>query len=364
MSNTPSGVSQSYVDSAIRNLRSEVRSEISSVQSEIRSLRDYIDQEVARLEREMREIGEMIVQALERQTVAVVGGVAATTLMLERTKQQIQTDFSETRLKLDLQTESAMQIEIGKKVAEAQSSKTKLGAFSQDIKTRFEMAVEGAAINRDLYDLNFQKILDEFDNKTKTIGSHIFQIRNEDIAPAERAAQMPYEMAHTLPIEMDLHRLDIRSQNLDQSLSMLKSSRLDDVLYSQQRNDAQLVPFAGGATAQPTAHWVVEGVMTSSSLHSKLLAGQSAQNCGADLLRLQSVTEDLACLSSEQTLISAEQVARAGSMRDLDSSEIVELAKAAQMLRNKGLISQDAATMFEDFIGSGQLKIVEARHAH
>jgi hypothetical protein len=34
------------------------------------------------------------------------------------------------------------------------------------------------------------------------------------------------------------------------------------------------------------------------------------------------------------------------------------------MLRNKGLISQDAATMFEDFIGSGQLKIVEVRHAH
>jgi hypothetical protein len=345
-------------------------------------LRSSLEHEVARLEREMREIGEMIIRALERQTVAVldgvtantealerqtlsvVGGVAATTLMMERTKQQIQTDFSETRLKLDLQTESTMQIEIGKKVAEAQSSKTKLGAFSQDIKTRFEKAVEGAAINRDLYDLNFQKILDEFDNKTKTIGSHIFQIRNEDIAPAERAAQMPYEVAHTLPIEMDLHRLDIRSQNLDQSKSMLKSSRLDDVLYSQQRNDKQLTPFVGGAAAQPSANWVVEGVLTSSSLHSKLLAGQSAQSCGSESLRLQMLTDELACLSSEQALASAEQSVRSGAVRDADSSEIVEMARAAQMLRNKGLISQDAATMFEDFIGSGQLKIVEARHAH
>lgn len=361
MSNTPSGVSQSYVDSAITNLRYEMRNEI---QSEIRSLRSYVDHEIARLEREMREIGEMIVQALERQTVAVVGGVAASTLMMERTKQQIQSDFSETRMKLDLQTESAMQIEIGKKVAEAQSSKTKLGAFSQDIKTRFEKAVEGAAINRDLYDLNFQKILDEFDNKTKTIGSHIFQIRNEDIAPAERAAQMPYEVAHTLPIEMDLHRLDIRSQNLDQSLAMLKSSRLNDVLYSQQRNDEQLKPYAGGAAKQSSSSWVVEGVLTSSSLHSKLLAGQSAQSCGTDSLNLQNLTNELACLSGEQALSSALQAAHSGVLRDANSNDVVALAKAAQMLRSKGLISHDAATMFEDFIGSGQLKILEARHAH
>ncbi len=361
MSNTPSGVSHGELSSAINSLRNELRGEF---RSEIRSLRDYIDSEVARLEREMREIGEMIVQALERQTVAVVGGVAATTVMLERTKQQMQADFSETRLKLDLQTESAMQIEIGKKVAEAQSSKTKLGAFSQDIKTRFEKALEGAAINRDLYDLNFQKILDEFDNKTKTIGSHIFQIRNEDIAPAERAAQIPYEMAHTLPIEMDLHRLDIRSQNLDQSLSMLKSSRLDDVLYSRQRNDAQLAPFAAQMATRPAGRMVVEGVLTQSTLHSKLLAGQSAQSCGADPLRLQSLTEEMACLNNEQALVSAKQGVSAGSVRDADGSEIMAMAKAAQMLRNKGLISQDAATMFEDFIGSGQLKIVEVRHAH
>jgi len=65
-----------------------------------------------------------------------------------------------------------------------------------------------------------------------TIGEHIFQIKLEDIAPAEKAALVPYEQAHALPLEMDLQRLAVRSQNLDETLNLLKSSRLDDVVNS------------------------------------------------------------------------------------------------------------------------------------
>jgi hypothetical protein len=364
MAETSSGVSQGYVDSQISSLRSEMRSEIHGVRAEIRALQSYVEQEIARLEREMREIGEMIVKAIDRQTTAVVGGVAATTLMIERTKQQIQTDFSETRQKLDLQTESTMQIEIGKKVAEAQSNKTKLENFVQDIKTRFEKSIESAAINRELYDLNFQKILDEFDNKIQTIGSHIFQIRHEDIAPAERAAQIAYQAAHNLPIEMDLHRLDIRSQNLDQSLSMLKSSRLDEVLHSQARNDAQLQAFAGNFPAQAPQELVIEAIYTSSPLQQKLLAGLSAQPCGTSAVDLQPLSAELQALSAAPTVQTVARNIPVAQAKVASSAEVVEMAKAARVLRSKGLISEDAATMFEDFIGSGQLKIVEVPHAH
>ena len=63
-----------YVDSAINQLRSEMR-------GEMHQLKSWTEHEIQRLENEMREIGEMIVRAIDKQTMAVVGGVAATTLL-------------------------------------------------------------------------------------------------------------------------------------------------------------------------------------------------------------------------------------------------------------------------------------------
>jgi len=156
MSNgTPSGVSMSDVYGAIRNEIGPLQRQVDQLERnvvqldrELDQLRRYVESEIERLEREMREIGEMIVHAIDRQTQAVVGGVAATTLMIERTKSQIETDFQETRTKLELQTESTLQIEVGKKVSEATSLRSKLHAFAQDIRVRFDKSIENAAINR------------------------------------------------------------------------------------------------------------------------------------------------------------------------------------------------------------------------
>ena len=148
-----------YVDREISSLRSELRGEIREVHNEVGELSAWVRQEIQRLENEMREIGEMIVHAIDVQTAAVVGGVAATTVMIERTKRQIEEDFSQTRGKLDLQTESALQVEVGKKLAEANSAKGKLNAFINDIKLRFDRAIASVAINRELYNLNFRKIV-------------------------------------------------------------------------------------------------------------------------------------------------------------------------------------------------------------
>ena len=65
----------------------------------------------------MREIGDKIVGAINQQTVAIVGGVAANTVMLQTLKGKVEDEFGRTIEKLESQIESALQLEVVKKMA-------------------------------------------------------------------------------------------------------------------------------------------------------------------------------------------------------------------------------------------------------
>jgi len=350
-----------YVDSAISSLRSELHSEIQDVHNEVSELSAWVTHEIQRLENEMREIGEMIVGAIDKQTAAVVAGVAATTIMIERTKHQIEEDFTQMRGKLDLQTESTLQIEVGKKLAEANSSKGKLDAFINDIKLRFDRAIAGVAINRQLYDLNFKKITEEYQNKIGTIGEHIFQIKLQDIAPAIRAARIPHEVTHSLPIELDLKRLSVRAENLDQTLTLLRSSRLDEVLSSLKTLDSTLNGFAAGETAAGNnVSLCVEGLAAHSPTLTKVYAGLVASEIeGNQPIKLSLADASLAPFNSKDVEAQVQQTMTQRKFRDLNGPEVVALSKAAKELRSRNLISEDAHELLDDFLGSGNLKYLE-----
>lgn len=342
-------------------LRSELMAEINDVRGDVRTLQKWTEREIDRLEEEMKEIGVMIVNAIERQTVAVVGGVAATTVMIERTKRQIEEDFSETRNKLQMQLESTLQIEIGKKVSDVSSTKSKLDAFIADIRHRFDNALLSVTINDQLYDVNFKKITDEYSNKIQTIGAHIFQIRSEDIAPAMKAAEVPYEMAHGLPVEMDLKRLAVRSENLEESLNMLKSSRLDEVVASLDTLDDALagVVIEGNLPAD-TVPLCVEGIVTTSTLSTRLVAGQVAQHAGSEPVSLSLADKELSMFERNSMLDELTLGIDQRRFRDVNGMEIVALVKAATELRTRNLISADAHALLSDFLGSGNLQYLEA----
>jgi hypothetical protein len=362
MSNAPAGVSLSDVNNAIDRRLAPLRQDVKLLEVGLHDLRNHVDREIRRLEEEMRQIGEMIVHAIDRQTQAFIGGVAATTLMVERTKNQIESDFKETRGRIELQTESALQIEIGKKVAESTSLRSKLDAFGADIKVRFEKSIEAAGINRELYNLNFAKIHDEYQNKIHTIGEHIFQIRMEDIAPAEKAARVPYETAHALPIEMDLKRLELRSQNLDETLTMLKASRLDEVVNSIAELEGVLSAYSLGQSspgAGPEAV-MVEALVTRSAVQSSVLAGQQAQPVNANAAVSLTLCDtslshfDSPAMHQKIALVLDRQQSRSASQAERN-----ELSQAAQALLDQGLISREALTLFKDFLDADKLNVVE-----
>lgn len=90
------GVSSYQLQSAISSLRSQLEAEIRSVEQKVYSLQNELRREVERLEREMREIGDRIVGAINQQTAAIVGGVAANTVMIETLKGRVEDEFGRT----------------------------------------------------------------------------------------------------------------------------------------------------------------------------------------------------------------------------------------------------------------------------
>lgn len=371
MAETSSGISYSQAQSIAEQAASRVRNELLG---EVNALRRELHNEIQRLEREMREVGEMIVSELrdqtsrighhiDTQTAAVVGGVAANTIMLERTKGQIQEDFDKTRTKLDLQTEANLQIEVGKKMADSLSTHGKLMAFARDIKQRFEKSLESFYINRQLYNVNFKKIFDEYTNKLRTIGDHIFQIRDADIAPAVEAAQAPLEEIHGLPMEVDLYRLKVRSENLDQALNILKESRFDKILNSiGSLEDALLNTYAIDTSsvlnANDNEELAVVGLATISPIATDVLVGASA----VEVQKGQSVniqhSNDYSNYQSKQAMDLIVNVVNKSEAESPTIEEINSLLAAAKRLVDKRMITKESLTMFEDFLGSDNLKLV------
>ncbi len=359
------GVSQVYVDSRISNLHSQLRSEIENVRNEYR-------REIERLEKEMIEVGRMIVGEIrdqttklsgkiETQTVAVVGGVAANTVMLERTKSQIETDFDKTRFKLDMQTEASLQIEVGKKLADSVSTHGKLMAFASDINSRFQKSIEGIFLNRQLYSVNFNKIFDEYRNKIRTIGDHIFYIRDNDILPAVKAANASLEEIHGLPFEVDLLRLKVRAQSLDETLTMLKESRFDQILNSLDNLTESLdSQFALDLKATEPAGGECKVVLMAiqSKLATDYLIGAEAGAVGTgqavNIVHNENLYPDYLGKNSKnlmERLLAS--VARLANKEELD-----RLHLAVESLRNKNLISEDSSMMVNDFLDSNKLKFV------
>lgn len=369
MSNNAPGVSysqaQSIAEQAAARVRAELLGEIRSLRNElhteINSLRNELHREIQRLENEMREIGQMIVSELkdqtaqishriETQTAAVVGGVAANTLMLESAKAQIEN-----------QTEANLQIEVGKKMSESMASHGKLMAFASDIKNRFMKSLEAFYINRMLYNVNFNKIIDEYSNKLSTIGEHIFAIKEKDVLPAIDAAQSALEEIHSLPMEVDLYRLQVRSENLDKTLQILKSSRFDKILNSIKNLDelvSERYALPNNKSAD-VAEFSIVALVTKSVIATNVLVGSSVKSIDEIQSLNIALDHDLAEYDSEMSKLQIENTISKSNSVEPNFDEISKMLSAAKSLYEKEIISKESLLLVEDFLGSGNLKLVK-----
>ena len=362
------GISFAQLQSAINSLESrllgrirDVDQKVERLDSKVARLESWVQSEIDRLEREMREIGDKIVGAINQQTAAIVGGVAANTVMIETLKGKVEDEFGRTIDKLDTQIESALQVEVVKKMADASSINSKLTAFVSDIRTRFDKSIFNAAANRELYNVNFRKITDEYENKIYTIGQHIFELRDQDIAAALEAARVPYELTHGLSIEMDMARLSARSQNLDETVGLLRQSRVDEVLSSMDDLENELADYSLSC-APPAAgiELCVEAIVThsptASSLHAGMRAQQVSEGRGVHLIH----ESDLGVYSSVEGCERVVAELEKADLRAASEDELAAIAAAASDLAERNLISAEARDQVADFLRAGKLKVLGA----
>lgn len=355
------GVNAGYVQGAINNLRSQLQAEIRAVDQRVGRLEDELRREIQRLEREMREIGDRIVGAITQQTAAIVGGVAANTVMIETLKGRVEDEFGRTIDKLDSQIESALQVEVVKKIADASSISSKLTAFVNDIYSRYEKALFSSAANRELYNVNFGKITDEYENKIHTIGQHIFEVRDQDIASVLESAKVPYELTHGLSIEMDIARLSARSQNLDETVGLLRESRVSEVLSSLDQLESDLAEFA--LPCEPPAADIelcVEGIVTHSPTQSSLHAGMKAQKVSDTQAANLIHQAGLGIYSSPDGRRRVVAELEKADLRAASKDEVAAITAAAAALAERKLISAEARDQLVDFLQAGKLKVLGA----
>jgi hypothetical protein len=338
------GVSPSDLNRAINDLRRELRNEFNSKINELMS--------------EISSMARQLERAIETQTVAIIAGVGATTAAVVSTKSEISDTRTQLSEKLTLQLRSELQLELGRKLNIARSASAKIKKFFQDIKSRFEKSVEGVFINRMEYDERFNQIFDEYENKVRTIGEHIFQIRDE-IRLVETSASQSLETIHSLPMEVDLYRLDMRSEELDQTVSMLEASRLQEIKTSldELKSAVSILSYQQGFPVDKTAGLEALYITSSTGGEDLLLAAKAFRAPGGSISIDNSILDSPDSDVSVDIFQSVVETLSARQQRPLQEEEYDELKEAIRTLSEDGIISPDDAALASAVVESRKVSI-------
>jgi hypothetical protein len=339
-----SGVSQSYVDQRINNLRNELKA--------------HVDSRIKQLMSEISSMARQLERAIEVQTAAIIAGVGATTAAVVSTKSEISDTRTQLSEKLTLQLRSELQLELGRKLNVARSASAKFKQFFQDIKSRFEKSVEGVFINRMEYDERFNQIFDEYENKIRTIGEHIFQIRDE-IRLVETSSSQSLETIYSLPMEVDLYRLEMRSEELDQTVSMLEVSRLSEIKSSLDELKAAVsaLSYQQGLPNDQRSGLEALYVTSSTGEQDLLLAAQALRSPGGSITVDNSILESPDSDLSADIVKTAVEALTARQKRQLGEEEYDELREAIKTLSEDGIISPDDAALASAVVDSRKVSI-------
>jgi hypothetical protein len=348
MSQSGGGLSSSEVESIARGVaRQEAQLVEQRIEKKINSLMDDI-----------RAIGNQLQSAIQIQTAAIIAGVGATTSAVISTRSEISETRNQLSEILNLQLRSELQLELGRKLNVARSASAKLKQFFQDVRSRFEKSVEGIFFNRIEYGERFNEIFDAYEHKVRTIGKHIFEIRDE-IRLLESSCSQSHETIYSLPMEVDLYRLGFRSKELDQTVDMLESSRLQEIRSSLDELNSVVskLSFQQGfpSDQQPGLEALL---VVSSSGDQDLLLAAKAMRSPSESVRVDNnvINDDESQLSNELAHAVVATLTRR-KQRPFQEEEYIELIEAIRTLSEDGIISPDDVAFASAIVESRKVSI-------
>lgn len=327
---------------------------VSNIEAEMAAIAQAINQMTSILSRDINNV-HGAVQTSNKELAAITiatGATAVTTKMLQGT---VETEFDESQKLQRTQTSAIVQLDSVRTYTDAVSLSNKSVAFTLEVDERFSKAVEGVVLNRILYDKHFGAIKDEYQSKIRTIGSHIYDIWEKDIAPAEEAAKVPAQVHQELAIEVDLQRLASRSSLLDSDLDLIRRQHLEPLVALdasfekavQEKYALDGKPAEGTQIVVPAAIAVYEQTV------------DAFIDCRVDPLgeiRAENRLPEHAkyCQSEE----GKRRIRRAARVRPMTEDETSQLMAAMERLAERGLIDESLLGGYRKYLESTTLGIV------
>ena len=283
------------------------------------------------------------------ELAAIAGTAAATAVSVEK-------NFRRSHQLQQRQTSAMVQLDSIKTFTEALALKTKVVQFGLEVDERYEKAVQGMFLNRILYNKHFNAIRDDFDSKIQSIGSHIFRIRDEDIAPVAEAAKIPMEAQQGLALEVDLQRLAARSSLLDNDLDMIRKRHLEpkvtmDADFERSLSTRYAIDGGRPAVTRLEVHAVVS--LTDSSVATYV---SCAVGANGELSQRNRLPDHVRFCESDA---GNQAIRRAATMRPMTDEEYGQLTEAIESLASRGLIDSAIVPGYMKYLESKRLNILD-----
>ncbi len=352
----------SALQSDVRSIKSEIdriNQEMANIASEIRSMATELSGELRRVHGAVENSNEKLVGIL-----GASGGILVATGLTAKNvsslDQHTQENLETLQELQQRQTSAMTQLDSIRTYTEAVALTKKSDAFCKEIDQRFSKAVEGVVLNRILYDKHFRSIDEDYDSKIRTIGSHIYQIWEEDLHPIEEASHIPTAQRQELAVEVDLHRLAARSSLLDSDLEMVRREHLDPLIALDATFERALDleyaidgnPDEGREILVPAAVAFL-GDRVEIAVDTRIAPSSDG---GFSFIQERQLPEHFAyCHSVEGNLRIQQQC----KIRPMTPEEVLELKGALASIASRGLIDPQLLPAFGEYLEKVPLGIVD-----
>ncbi len=375
------GVSESRVYSIVRSEMAPLTGAVSQLSNAVGNLNNRMNRleaEMARIENAIHSMANALGNKLEGLQQATRKGLEANAEHLrlandrlrsveDTTREGLENNQRSTReglaiataATLDVKSEvnfntvsvergttAQIQMEFLRIHAEGQSAARRIIGFATEVDERFNKSLESVTLNRQLYDKHFASIREEYDNKMRTIGEHIYRIIEEDFDPiVDKPLGVPRVEYQGLALAVDTERVEARSSQLDANLAEIRDQLLSPLIALHADFEADLKSRFGLDRATPVGDELLipAAVVVDADAKVEVLADMTLRKKSNDAMRINLVKRDRLPAISSQLGASgtAKTIASQLAWRPLDGNELQALAGAISELRTEGLLEAE-----------------------
>lgn len=369
------GISSSDARRIAKDVAGKVESRLERLIHRVDSRVDHLDGEVARIRQEMSEIANSInrmaqtlsSQLSELKTTATKQ--VATTGKLLTTNQMgftantaavalVQSSTEGVKTNVANNTSALVEMEYLRLYNEARAPIRFISGFGEEIDERFLKAVETVALNRDLYDDHFERIYDESDNKVRTIGSHIFQVLEEDFMPTvEARLTVPRSEFIRLPLAIDEKHIEVRNELLDGVMDSLGGHVLEPLLQKHHAFEQQLANDFSCESSTPEGMAFVPVAVTVRKNHGVEYLTDASVESGSNDGTPPTLTSSNS-LGDVLTKVAQHESEIVATATKLGQKQLSSLKKELAALAEAGLLASEMLPAYEAYLDAFGLSIL------